>query len=762
MFVQDVVNRIAAGEVILRPASALKELLENALDAGATSVAVQVKEGGVKLLQVQDNGSGVHVADLPLLCERHATSKLRAFDDLQSVGTFGFRGEALASISYVSHLSVVTHPQGAKHALRAEYADGVLKGAARPCAGVQGTQVTAEDLFYNVPARRRALRPASEEYARLLEVAQRYAVLFAGRALSVRKAGSGGRPDLQTLVGASRMDNLRAVYGAATARELLPVEVDTLREGGDGDGAGKDAALEGRFACEGYASSANYQAKRTTLVLFINQRLVECSPLKRALEATYASILPAKAAKPFVFLSLTLPGGAVDVNVHPTKKEVAFLAQEEVIGAVCGAVEAAVLGSNNTRTFNLTQSLLPGAPPPAKGKSGKSGGVKAAGGDVAPASMKSAKGEVAGSTKKPYVPQKLVRVDHKAGNLDAFVLSRPGAGRAGGTDGSAGGASQGPSPCCGGEPSQQATKQEAQAPPRKRRRGGAATVEDGVDAGGDAGEAAKCELSSVRELRSAVESDAHQTLLEVFQHHTWVGMADSVFGLLQHTTKLYLVNVERVSAELFYQQFLRSFGHFDAIVLSEPLPLRELLEGALDEAEAMGEWAPADGPKDEIARLCAALLTSKREMLGEYFATRIDEDGNLLSLPELVPEHCPDLRKLPRYLLRLGNEVDWEREKECFESYARVTADLYSTAPLRLPRQGTTATAPAAAADGDSASAGARPSSQPCDEAVAWAVQHSIMPACRTRLRPPRHFATDGGVSVVAALERLYRIFERC
>ena len=167
---EGVVHRIAAGEVIQRPASALKEMLENSIDAGATRVGVTVKEGGLRLLQVSDDGCGVARGDLPLLCVRHATSKLRAYEDLETISTLGFRGEALASISYVAHLSATTMTRGAPHGWRASYQDGTLADppGPKPCAAVPGTVLTVEDLFYNVPARRKAFRAGGAEEAALI------------------------------------------------------------------------------------------------------------------------------------------------------------------------------------------------------------------------------------------------------------------------------------------------------------------------------------------------------------------------------------------------------------------------------------------------------------------------------------------------------------------------------------------------------------------------------------------------------------------
>ncbi|KAL5966096.1 DNA mismatch repair protein Mlh1 [Taenia solium] len=170
----DVVNKIAAGEVIQRPCNAVKELIENSLDAGSTMIQINLRGGGLKMIQVQDDGHGIHPNDLPILCHRFTTSKLQNFEDLSKLQTFGFRGEALASLSYAAfRLTVTSRPPGRSCAYRAEYSQGALSSSTPTpcaCAGNPGTCIQAEDLFYNLPPRREALRSSREEFTRVAEV----------------------------------------------------------------------------------------------------------------------------------------------------------------------------------------------------------------------------------------------------------------------------------------------------------------------------------------------------------------------------------------------------------------------------------------------------------------------------------------------------------------------------------------------------------------------------------------------------------------
>ncbi|CEJ05402.1 Putative DNA mismatch repair protein (Fragment) [Rhizopus microsporus] len=347
---QAVVNRIAAGEVIQRPANALKELIENSLDAGSTQIQISIKDGGLKLLQIQDNGHGIR--DMAIVCERFTTSKLSKFEDLSQIATYGFRGEALASISHVAHVTITTKTADSPCAYRASYSDGKLVPARpgqsadpKPCAGNNGTQITAEDLFYNVPTRRKALKSASEEYNRILDITTRYAVHNSGVSFTCRKLGT-NVSDIQTPTGASTLDNIRLLYGSVVS-ELLPVE---------------KSFEEVEFKLKGYISNANYSSKRTTFLLFINHRAVDSLNIKRAIENLYSSLLP-KGGHPFIYLSLEINPRNVDVNVHPTKKEVHFLYEDRVVEGIISTFQSVLENANSSRTF-YTQVLLPGASKP--------------------------------------------------------------------------------------------------------------------------------------------------------------------------------------------------------------------------------------------------------------------------------------------------------------------------------------------------------------------------------------------------------------
>lgn len=296
------ISQIAAGEVVERPASALKELLENSLDAGATEVTVQLCQGGVKLVRVADNGAGISGEDLPLALARHATSKIRTLEDLQNVPSLGFRGEALASIASVSRLALVSRSAGDKHAWRIEAEAGRLT-LPEPAAFAQGTAVEMRDLYFNTPARRKFLKTEATEFAHCESVFKRIALSRPGVGFTLQH-NSIVRSHLRT---ADARLRIATVLGDEFSQASVFV-----------DDQAADLRLWGMAALPAYSRSSG-----DAQYFFVNGRFVRDKLVAHALREAYRDILHPDRHPAFV-LFLEINGCGVDVNVHPGKTEVRF------------------------------------------------------------------------------------------------------------------------------------------------------------------------------------------------------------------------------------------------------------------------------------------------------------------------------------------------------------------------------------------------------------------------------------------------------
>jgi DNA mismatch repair protein MutL len=317
---QDVASRIAAGEVIERPASVAKELIENSIDAGARDVRVEVRQGGRRLIRVIDDGNGIPQDEVELAFERYATSKLRALEDLAEISTLGFRGEALPSIAAVSHVTVVTRAQGEEAGTLLRLEGGrVVQRESRGTA--LGTAVSVENLFYNTPARLKFMRSVMTEARHISELVTCYAMAYPGLRVSLVSDGrmvfrSGGSGNLY--------DVLVEVYGLETAQRLLEIQ--------DGPVGDSPVTVAG-FVSEPLLHRSNAR-NVTTLV---NRRFVRDRLIGHAIREAYHGLLP-KGRHPIVVLSVGLPSHDVDVNVHPAKSEVRFRDTGMVFSAVQKAV----------------------------------------------------------------------------------------------------------------------------------------------------------------------------------------------------------------------------------------------------------------------------------------------------------------------------------------------------------------------------------------------------------------------------------------
>ncbi len=326
----DVASQIAAGEVVERPASVVKELIENSLDAGAAMISVIVEGAGQKLVEVADDGAGISSEDLPLAVERHATSKLSQATDLFQIASLGFRGEALASIGSVSWISITSRTVEAETGSRLKVEGGKVYPAEAVGAPV-GTVIRVENLFFNLPARRKFLKSDATERRVIDNLLTRYALAYP----EVRfRLVQEGKPVLQTSGSGNRREVLATLYGPDAARQMQEVLYE-----------------EPALGVHGFISPpALNRPHRREMFFFVNGRPVQDASLSAALVRGYHTLLMV-GRYPLAVLMVTLPPEAVDVNVHPTKAEVRFREPDRVFSGVQNAIRRALLAHNPVPTL---------------------------------------------------------------------------------------------------------------------------------------------------------------------------------------------------------------------------------------------------------------------------------------------------------------------------------------------------------------------------------------------------------------------------
>src|SRR3989441_6804738 len=385
---EHVANKIAAGEVVERPASVVKELLENSLDAGSTRIRIQVEAGGKRLIQITDNGCGMTRDDALLAFERHATSKIQSAEDLLIVATLGFRGEALPSIASVSRLRLETRAPGESSGTMLEINGGKIFRVEE--AGLpEGTSITVRDLFFNTPARKKFLKAESTELSHIASLVTHYALAHPDKHFELHSATNA---ILVAPPVADRGQRVYQVFGKEVLDQLIPVaalqpleriglpQPPPWRRGQEEEGvgnpsaslsassAGEDSVQEeeksfGELRAHGFVSKPEIQKlNRNSIYVFVNGRLIRDRLIQHALTDAYRNILP-PTMYPVVLLFLELPTEEVDVNVHPSKTEVRFRQQTVMHDFVRDSVRAALMKARPVPQFATEIRAHPTASP---------------------------------------------------------------------------------------------------------------------------------------------------------------------------------------------------------------------------------------------------------------------------------------------------------------------------------------------------------------------------------------------------------------
>ena len=735
---ESVINKIAAGEVVVRPSAALKELLENSIDAGSQNINVGWREGGLQMLQIQDDGHGIRVEDYPILCERFTTSKITKYQDLTKVASFGFRGEALASVSFVGKLEITSRTEDQDIAYKGYFENGNLvpgngnsTSAPIAWAGHIGTLIKANDLFYNNKQRKKSFAK-KEEFVNIVEVVMNYATHFCkvnftwkalesnSIAVSTISISKENREENDV-----RKEVIRRLHGGVAEKDMFTVQHEY-----------KSIGVKINALCT--KANAKNTTKKNTLILFINNRLVKWDRIKKAIDSAYHSYLP-KGHQYFVYLGLEMQPRDIDVNVHPTKKEVGFTNQDEIADSIAELIDKELSIQNTTIHYgnpdSVAKNALDSESKTEKRKSTKlSKSQKKIEKKNLDVSMEDDQDDdelYPTATQPQRVEQKsMVRTDHRDSTLDHFLVH-------GKLDSDihknkVPGLEYGiNNPVVYIEKGNEQQSQELIDTPSKVMN--LSTV-------------IWCNLISIRKLIYEFEHDVDDDYTNMFKSHSYIGMINYDQVLVQYETCLLLVNVYPLLQEFVYQQTIYNFQNFGKFKFSTPLDIKDLLLAGLEYPECNYSERESKNKKD-LAEEYMKKLNSIKEMLEDYFRITI-QDNQLVSLPKIVKEIPAYIDYLPVLMVKLAADVDYQAEKNWFRDISQTLASYYAKFIYYY------------AINAD----------EECSEDegkidnVEFILKNTIFPRLKKGLKVRSRFGTEGDTTftTITWLENLYKVFERC